>query len=273
MTDLRSLDPGQVRKLEPGSRHYRAFVGHPKQYDVTGAKQFALMASLGLREYHRLLDIGCGSLCGGRLFIPYLLPENYCGVDPEEWLIKDAIRHEVSIELEKIKKPRFLISANFDFTNFDERFDFIVSQSVLTHVSMDQLDRCLAQVVKVLEDDGLFAASFFFNGQDHFHSGEWAYPAFSSFSPKYVIETAKKHGLKGLPLPIHSNYGHYWLVFTHSANAKKLAWIGDPQDQHPMFQILELKRLLASARAKLRKAKKHARQSGLVQRKARRTTR
>ena len=71
--DYRFASIEEARKLEAGTRHYRAYVGSPKAYDVTAATQFALMVGLGLREDHTLLDIGCGSLCGGRLFIPYLL--------------------------------------------------------------------------------------------------------------------------------------------------------------------------------------------------------
>src|SRR5690242_11872125 len=72
--------------LGAGDPHYRSFVGPPERYDLLAALQFNLLTSLGLREYHSLLDIGCGSLRAGRLFMTYLLPGNYCGVEPEQWL-------------------------------------------------------------------------------------------------------------------------------------------------------------------------------------------
>jgi hypothetical protein len=53
-------------------QHHRAFVGQPQRYDVAAASQFALLFLLGLREHHRVLDFGCGSLRLGRLLIPYL---------------------------------------------------------------------------------------------------------------------------------------------------------------------------------------------------------
>ena len=77
-----------LRINEPiGSHHYRAFVGLPQKYDLVAANQFCILTTLGLRENHKLLDIGCGSLRGGRLFIPYLLPNGYYGIEPEKWLI------------------------------------------------------------------------------------------------------------------------------------------------------------------------------------------
>ena len=62
---------------------YRSYVGPTHQYDLIGAAQFALLYALGLREHHRLLDIGCGSLRAGRMLISYLAPGGYTGVDPQ----------------------------------------------------------------------------------------------------------------------------------------------------------------------------------------------
>lgn len=60
---------------------YRSYVGPADQYDLIGAAQFALLYALGLREYHRLLDIGCGSLRAGRMLISYLNSGGYTGVE------------------------------------------------------------------------------------------------------------------------------------------------------------------------------------------------
>ncbi len=258
LEDIRSLSAEESKKLEPGAHHYRAYVGDPQSYDITGANQFSLLVSLGLREEHTLLDVGCGSLCGGRLFIPYLLPGRYCGIEPEDWLIQDGIRREVSSELSELKKPRFVISDSFEFSKFKEKFDFIVSQSVLTHVSLQQLEICLSKARDVLKKDGLFSASFYYNGKDKFHEGEWIYPEFSSFSPKFVFELAKKHDLSCHHLIRHSNYGHYWIVFFHRASAKSFSWIGTSDDRSSIFQILELKRELADANEGWKKAIKRA---------------
>ena len=65
--------------LSPGDNHYRAYVGPPKDYDLVSAMVFNLLTCLGLRQHHRVLDIGCGSLRSGRLLIPYLNKGNYFG--------------------------------------------------------------------------------------------------------------------------------------------------------------------------------------------------
>lgn len=62
--------------MDDQKRTYRGYVGPEAQYDLMGATQFRLLCTLGLREHHTLLDFGCGSLRAGRLFIPYLLPND-----------------------------------------------------------------------------------------------------------------------------------------------------------------------------------------------------
>src|SRR5260370_6583473 len=50
--------------------HYRAYVGLPDDYDLSAAGAFQLLRLLGLRQHHRLVDVGCGSLRCRRLFSP-----------------------------------------------------------------------------------------------------------------------------------------------------------------------------------------------------------
>ena len=68
--------------LKPGDPQYRAYVGPPEDYDLIAAMTFNLLTTLGLRQHHSLLDIGCGSLRIGRLLIPYLNRGKYFGVEP-----------------------------------------------------------------------------------------------------------------------------------------------------------------------------------------------
>src|SRR4051812_31216030 len=62
--------------------YYRLTVGNRTRYDLMGATQFALLFALGLRESHTVCDVGCGSLRAGRLLIPYLEADRYCGIEP-----------------------------------------------------------------------------------------------------------------------------------------------------------------------------------------------
>ena len=64
MQALRRLTDVEARSLATGTEHYTSFVGPPDQYDLMGATQFRLLTTLGLRDTHRVLDFGCGSLRG-----------------------------------------------------------------------------------------------------------------------------------------------------------------------------------------------------------------
>src|SRR2546430_14001113 len=96
--------------LRPGDAHYRAYVGPPEDYDLIAAMTFNLLTTLGLRQNHSLLDVGCGSLRIGRLLIPYLNRGNYFGVEPNEWLVEEGIRRELGEALLEIKRPTFFFS-------------------------------------------------------------------------------------------------------------------------------------------------------------------
>jgi hypothetical protein len=71
-TPDRDLSEEHAKQLRPGAEHYMAYVGPPDQYDLMGASQFGLLVTLGLRDTHRVLDFGCGSLRLGRQLIPYV---------------------------------------------------------------------------------------------------------------------------------------------------------------------------------------------------------
>jgi hypothetical protein len=106
--------------LQMGDRHYRAWVGPPEDYDRIAALQVALLLCVGLRETHFFLDVGCGSLRGGRMLIPYLRPGRYFGVS----------------------------------------FDFVLAQSVLSHTYPDLAAKALGEVACVLAPEGMFFATF-----------------------------------------------------------------------------------------------------------------
>src|SRR5215217_7551051 len=88
--------------LKPGDPHYRAYVGPPGDYDLIAAMSFNLLTTLGLRQHHSLLDVGCGSLRIARLLIPYLNRGKYFGIEPNEWLVEEGIRRELGQSLVEI---------------------------------------------------------------------------------------------------------------------------------------------------------------------------
>jgi hypothetical protein len=79
---------------------------------LIAAMTFNLLTTLGLRQHHSLLDVGCGSLRIGRLLIPYLNRGKYFGVEPNEWLVQEGIKRELGDALLEIKRPTFFFSVS-----------------------------------------------------------------------------------------------------------------------------------------------------------------
>lgn len=177
-----------------GDKHYRAWVGPPAGYDKLSAMQFCVLAGLGLREHHYLLDIGCGSLRGGRLLIPYLLPDRYCGIEPEAWLIEEALRYELGHDIVEIKRPRFSATADFDLGVFGQTFDYIMAQSIFSHAALPQIERCLRAAVDVMHDHSIFIATYR-PGEKDYAGTEWVYPGCVWYRMETMVRVAHEAGL------------------------------------------------------------------------------
>jgi len=185
---------GTGEEFEPGGEHYRAYVGPPQDYDLISAMVFNLLTSAGLRQHHRLLDVGCGSLRVGRLLIPYLNAGNYVGVEPNEWLVKDGILNELGRDLIKIKRPRFSYKTSLEEFNESLELDFAVAQSIFSHTSAQLTKDWLAQISKHLKDSGAFFATFI-QGEEDFDGEGWVYPGCVNFTSDSMAAFAQESGL------------------------------------------------------------------------------
>ena len=193
----RGLSNQAATNLNPGSEHYRAYVGPPERYDSMGASQFRLLTALGLRAHHRLLDFGCGSLRAGRLFIPYLDEGNYYGLEPNRWLIEDAVERELGKNLLEIKRPNLLHHDSFTIDEFGTDFDFIVAQSILSHTAPDLTVEVTKNILKGLAPGGLAAVTFL-QVDDEVQLGEdrgkgWVYPATVPYRRREVLGFIKDY--------------------------------------------------------------------------------
>ncbi len=205
-----------ISKLLPGDHHYMAYVGRPTLYDFTGASQFRLLCTLGLRANHRLLDFGCGSLCAGRLFIAYLDEGCYYGVEPNKWLIEDAIKNQVGQDLIRIKKPSFNYNHSFTVSKFSTQFDFILARGIFNHTGSDLVNICLRNFTESLKDDGIIAANFY-EGNSDFEGNRWVYPGHVTFRRSTIKQFAKNAGLVTTKIPWYAPW-QTWYIFAKHKN-------------------------------------------------------
>lgn len=168
-------DQDYGRGLRAGDHHYRAYVGPPKDYDLISTIQTTLLLAAGLRETHRLVDVGCGSLRAGRLFIPYLRPGHYFGVEPNRWLVEEGIKHELGDDIVRVKRPTFRFVEDFSLSAFGVAFDFAVAQSVFSHTYPDLALAGLRGIAAALAPQGKLFATFV-EGESSTEGSGWRYP-------------------------------------------------------------------------------------------------
>jgi SAM-dependent methyltransferase len=182
--------------LKPGDAHYRAYVGPPEDYDLIAAMTFNLLTTLGLRQHHSVLDIGCGSLRIGRLLIPYLNSGKYFGVEPNEWLVEEGIKRELGEALLQIKHPTFFFSESPEtIAQAKISFNFAVAQSIFSHCGLDLIKEWLSAISRSLAEDGALAATFLPAEEDSAING-WVYPGCVNYRPATLKQAAAEAGLR-----------------------------------------------------------------------------
>ena len=152
-------------------------------WEEIGKLQYEFLISKSLLPCHKMLDIGCGTLRGGRHFIRYLQQGNYTGFDISAQAIEYAKRLVQKEELVH-KRPRLIISENKDlqFKEFKgEKFDFVLAQSVFTHLMPENIEECLQFISTVMHERSVFFFTFR-ESQQYRRKGfkDFAYP-FSFF--------------------------------------------------------------------------------------------
>jgi hypothetical protein len=236
--------------LNPGDHHYRAFVGPPEKYDLISSMQFNILTRLGLREHHYLLDIGCGSLRAGKLFIPYLLPGRYFGIEPEQWLIEEGVKSELGQDIIRIKRPTFSNNSNFTLSIFGKEFDFLVAQSIFSHASAKQIIRCLSEAGKVMHETSIFAATFV-RGEENYAGDEWVYPGCVHYTPDYMKNLVQQSGLACTPhVWQHPNSAQSWIFITDPSNIENIPPL------HDLVDVVFLENQLAISRERLARLEK-----------------
>ena len=182
--------------LKPGDAHYRAYVGPPEDYDLIAAMTFNLLTTLGLRQHHSLLDVGCGSLRIGRLLIPYLNCGKYSGVEPNKWLVEEGIKRELGEALLEIKCPTFFFSDSPEvITEAKIQFDFAVAQSIFSHCGLDLIKNWLSAISRSLAEDGALIATFLPGEEDSQIRG-WVYPECVNYRPATMRQIAAEAALR-----------------------------------------------------------------------------
>jgi len=117
----------------------------------------------GLKPSHKIADLGCGSFRSGLSLIPYLEEKNYYGVDINEFLLEDGYEYEIKKNNLDNKFPlnNIKITHDYNMEDFNVKFDYIWSFSLWTHLNLNECDKCLFEVSKVIKKSGVYLTTCF----------------------------------------------------------------------------------------------------------------
>jgi len=188
------------------SRNPEGAVGSPSHeyWLQVGQLQFDYATGHGLKPDMRMLEIGCGNLRAGRLFIDYLESGCYYGIDISPDILISAqatiAAHDLRAKLPHLTLVRDL---RLDFLP-DRAFDFVHAHSVFSHSPVEVIDECLAHVGRILAPGGFFDFTFDrTEGPEHQVLREDFY-----YRTQTLLDLAARHGLDATFMDDWEQTGH-----------------------------------------------------------------
>lgn len=139
------------------------FVGsnNRDQFNEMGQEHFDYLMSKKLQPDHVFLDVGCGGLRTGQFIIPYLDNNNYFGLDRMPELIEFGLNNVLSAEIVFEKQPKFSVNDNFNCDFVDKPVDVAWCQSLMSHLSKDDITSCLSNIKNIMAPSGKIFFTYF----------------------------------------------------------------------------------------------------------------
>lgn len=158
-------------KNRPYLEYYRALMEYRTKrdpvaavggnWDKMGLLQFERLQKYGMKPHHTLFDFGCGTLRGGIHAIRYLDTGHYTGNDISNAILESA---QQIIEKENLaaKNPKLILTKDIEFSEVaGNTYDYMMAQSVLSHMPPEDIERLFKNVKKIMHKDTIFLATFF----------------------------------------------------------------------------------------------------------------
>jgi ubiquinone/menaquinone biosynthesis C-methylase UbiE len=183
-SEVMRRDPSVSAELEVGTDSHRRWL-------ALGRKQFEYLLEHGLQPQHRMLDIGCGTLRAGRLFIDYLDTGNYYGIDISPEILFAAQQTVMEYGLQG-KLPHLTLVRDNRFAFLpDNYFDVVHAHRVFSHSPVEVIEQCLAHVERIMKPDGFFDFTFDrTTAPDHRVAHDTFY-----YRTETLVALANRHGL------------------------------------------------------------------------------
>ena len=184
-----------------------SLVGQADIWEVQGKFQIDFLKQMGLKVTDKLLDIGCGTMRGGRYIVEYLDTEHYVGLEVREKILEEGHK-ELEEENLTNKNPNLIYFKDFSDKDINILVDFDIIWSFATLIYMEGniLKKCFKVVSESLKQDGVFYANV--NITDEAFQRSWAgFPLM--FKPlEYYEKVAGAFGLVVENIGTIHSFGH-----------------------------------------------------------------
>ncbi len=130
------------------------------------------------------------------MLIPYLNPNRYFGVEPNQWLVEEGIKHELGSEIISMKRPKFRYVDDFSLDAFEVKFDFALAHSVFSHTYPDLALTGLQRTAGALASRGKLFATFV-EGESSDKGSGWLYPELVRYTWEQMERIIEESGMVG----------------------------------------------------------------------------
>jgi SAM-dependent methyltransferase len=185
------------------NRIYDGLVGPPDAYDLLGLHQLDVLVTLGLREGDSVLDVGAGNGRAGRFI---------CRYTPEYYVVEPELKVWDTREPTTVAKG-VCTRTDFDFSEFNTKFDYILCHALLTHLPIVRVRACLAGIAKALKPNGLglVTVSTTLAREDEYTGNAW-HPKVAEYRVDTLLDACRNAGLHGRFLGIPHPKGQRWIL-------------------------------------------------------------
>jgi hypothetical protein len=149
--------PPQQPAVAPAPRETRQ---SREDWVKDGQLQFDYLVGQGLQPGDRLLEIGCGSLSAGHLFIDYLSTGNYYGIDDSPASLIAALQAITDYGLQA-KMPHLTLAGDLTLAFLPPgKFTVVQAHNVFSRAPIEVIGDCLASVKRIMSKDAVFDFTF-----------------------------------------------------------------------------------------------------------------
>lgn len=127
--------------------------------DALGCWQFDYIKQCGLKPHHRVLEIGPGGFRLAQHLVPYMERSHYYAAEVSRQALDWG--WQLLTDEERTMSPQLFWGGDFSFATIGASFDFVWAHSVFTHLTWNEIGKCLYELHSTIAQDGIFLATYF----------------------------------------------------------------------------------------------------------------